>query len=121
MNMSEKQYEVMVTPFAETAIQSQEDYLRFTLYSDQAADHWLDMMEHVLMDLAFLPERYPIIDREPWHSERVRYHVVEGYIVYFWIAEKKKTVYLVDVISQRLDQDKRLLASTQAFEQHNSR
>ena len=114
--MSKRLYEVIITPFAESAMQDCVDYLRFELFSDQAADNWLDMMERAVNDIAFLPVKYPLVDREPWHSSGVRFYVVKGYIIYFWISDEKKIVYLIDVIHQRMDQDKRLFTSVQDFE-----
>lgn len=44
--MTEKQYEVIVTPFAESALQGYNDYFRHELFTDdQTVDEWLDHME----------------------------------------------------------------------------
>ena len=43
--MSEKQYEVIVTPFAESSLQDYADSIRYNLLDDETADLFLDRME----------------------------------------------------------------------------
>ena len=69
--MNEKRYKVIVTPFAEAALQQYDDYLRNELYADQAADDWIDLFENSIRELASFPEKYPLVSNEPWHSEGV--------------------------------------------------
>lgn len=115
--MSEKQYEVIVTPFAESSLRDYDDYYRYELGADQAADHFLDRMEQEMKELSFLPNRYPLVDREPWYSNGVRFFPVIGYNIYYWVNEARMRVYVTDVISQKMDQDKRLIESMVAFNQ----
>ena len=114
--MNNKRYKVIVTPFAETALMEYDDYLRCELLSDQAADCWLSLFEKEANSLAFMPERCPLVEREPWHSEGVRYHPVKGINIYFWINTKLEKVYIIDVVNQRMNQDKRLIESYLSLE-----
>ena len=50
--MSGKQYEVIVTPFAESALQRYYDHLRYELFAEQAANDWLNRMEQAIMELS---------------------------------------------------------------------
>ena len=49
--MSEKQYEVIVTPFAESSLQDYADSIRYDLLDDETAALFLDRMEQALRDL----------------------------------------------------------------------
>ena len=113
--MSEKQYEVIVTPFAESALQEQVDYIRNALLADQTADLFLEQMEQSIQELAYLPHRYQLVDREPWHSNSIHCYPFMGYNIYYWVSEERMRVYVTDVISQRMNQDKRLIESTLAY------
>ena len=113
--MGEKQYEVIVTPFAESALLEQADYLRDRFFDDKAADNLLDQMEASIQELAFFPDRYQFVDREPWHSNNVRFYPFMGYNIYYWVNEEKMRVYIIDVISQKMNQDKRLIESLLAY------
>ncbi len=115
--MNEKQYKVIVTPFAETALQEYSDYLRLELVSDQAADNWIDLFEREAKSLAYMPEKFPLVEKEPWHSEGIHYHPVKSINIYFWINEERGKVYITDVVNQRMNQDKRLIESILSFYQ----
>ena len=113
--MSEKQYDVIVTPFAEEALQRIDDRLRIELFAEQAADNWLDRLERTLQELSFLPNRYQLVGREPWYSNGIRYFPFMGYNIYYWVSEDRAKVYVIDVVAQRMDQDKRLIESALEF------
>ena len=78
--MSEKQYDVIVTPFAESALQDYYDRIRYELLDVQSADNWLDRMEQAIQELSELPYRFSLVPREPWYSNGVRYYPFIGYI-----------------------------------------
>ena len=115
--MSEKPYKVIITPFAEASLQQYDDYLRFELYADQAADDWIDLFENSVKELAFFPAKYPLVSNEPWHSEGVHSFPVKGQMIYYWISDERMKVYVMDVVSQRMDQNKRLIESQITFYQ----
>ena len=115
--MSEKQYKVIVTPFAEAALDEYDEYLRSELFADQAADSWLDVFEQATISLRTFPEKYQLVAREPWHSAGIRFYPVKGQNIYYWISEERQKVYITDVIGQRMNQDKRLIESLIAFYQ----
>jgi toxin ParE1/3/4 len=107
--MSEKQYEVIVTPFAESSLQDYADSIRYDLLDDETADLFLDRMEQAIRELGYLPYRYTLVTKEPWHSNGIRFFPHIGYNIYYWINEARMRVYVTDVINQKMDQDKRLL------------
>ena len=118
--MSEKQYEVIVTPFAESALQDYYDHIRYESLDVQTADNWLDRMEQAIQELSELPNRFSLVPREPWYSNGVRYYPFIGYNIYYWLNEERIKVYVIDVICQKVDQDKRLIESMLAYYKNNS-
>ena len=76
--MSEKLYKVIITPFAEAALDAYDEYLRSELFADQAADSWLDAFEQTIISLRSFPEKYQLADREPWHSAGIHMHPVKA-------------------------------------------
>ena len=119
--MDKKRYKVVVTPFAEAALEQYDDYLRLELFSNQAADARLELFEREAASLSFFPEKHPLMEREPWRSEGVRCRAVKGLNIYFWINGDRMKVYIIDVVSQRMDQDKRLLKALFAFYDENEK
>ena len=115
--MSEKLYKVIITPFAEAALDAYDEYLRSELFADQAADSWLDAFEQTIISLRSFPEKYQLADREPWRSAGIHMHPVKGQNIYYWISEERQKVYIFDVIGQRMNQDKRLIESLITFYQ----
>ena len=118
--MSEKQYDVIVTPFAESALQDYYHRIRYELLDVQSADNWLDRMEQAIHELSELPYRFSLVPSEPWYSNGVRYYPFIGYNIYYWVNEDRIKVYVIDVVCQKMDQDKRLIKSMLAYYKSNN-
>ena len=99
------------------ALQEYDDYIRLELFTDQAADDWIELFEQEGKALAFMPEKFPLVEKEPWRSEGVRCHPVKSINIYFWINADLGKVYIIDFVSQRMNRDKRLIESWLAFYQ----
>ena len=98
-----------MTPFAESSLQDYADSIRYDLLDDETADLFLDRMEQAIRELGYLPYRYTLVTKEPWHSNGIRFFPHIGYNIYYWINEARMRVYVTDVINQKMDQDKHLL------------
>ena len=109
--MSEKRYKITVTPFVEQALQEYDDYLRLEAFDDQAADQWIDAFEREMDGLTTFPAKFRLMNKEPWHSAGVRIRSIKGRNIYYWISEERQKVYVIDVISEKMNQDKRLTES----------
>lgn len=44
------------------------------------------------------PERYQLIDEEPWRNEGIRKIAVSNFLIYYWINESEKIVQIIAVI-----------------------
>jgi len=68
-------------------------------------------MENAIQGLSILPRKYHTVEREPWHSNDIRCLSIIGYNIYYWINDNNMKVYIIDVVSHKMDQDKRLIES----------
>lgn len=61
----------------------------------------MDKLEKSIMALTEFPERYQLIDEEPWRSESVRKIVVNNFLVYYWINTQERKVHVTAVIYKK--------------------
>jgi hypothetical protein len=59
-------------------------------------------------DLAEMPKRHSLVDKEPWRSEEVRKVIVKNFLIYFWVDEENMKVQVIAVIYEKRDQLARL-------------
>ena len=50
-----------------------------------------------IMELSALPQRYSLIDEEPWRSEGIRKPVVKNFLIYYWIDNECNKVQVTAV------------------------
>lgn len=101
-------YEIKITRQAQEQMEEIVDYISYELSAPEAAHNLLDKMEESIMDLSVFPERYPLVDEEPWRTEDVRKIVVENFLIYYWVDKVKKKVQVTSVIYGRRDQIEQL-------------
>ena len=101
--MPEK-YTVKITSQAQEQLREIVSYIRFTLQSPGTALKMLDTLEEEIASLDQFPNRVPLTEEEPWHSQGIHKLSVKNYLVYFWINEVAKTVQVIGVIYGRRDQ-----------------
>lgn len=101
-------YEVKITLQAQNQMEEIVDYISHELCAPDAANNLLDNLEENIMALAEFPERYQLIDEEPWGTEGIRKIVVKNFLVYYWIDKDKKKVQVTAVIYAKGDQIEQL-------------
>lgn len=101
--MPEK-YTVKITPQAQERFREIVSYIRFTLQSPGTALKMLDTLEEGMASLDQFPNRVPLTEEEPWHSQGIHKLSIKNYLVHFWINEDAKTVQVISVIYGRRDQ-----------------
>lgn len=97
-------YEVKITRQAKEQMVEIVDYISGELLAPDAAIHLLDKIENNIMSLSELPERFQLIEEEPWRSEGIRKLVVHNFLVYYWINEMDYKVQVISVIYDKRDQ-----------------
>ena len=65
----DKEYKVKVTWQAMAQMKEIVQYISVELLSPEAADKLLDKMREAIAKLSVMPERYALIEEEPWKQE----------------------------------------------------
>lgn len=100
--MPEK-YTVKITLQAQEQLREIISYIRFTLQAPGTARKLLDTLEEEIASLDQFPNRVPLTEEEPWHSQGIHKLSVKNYLVYFWVNEDTKTVQAIGIIYGRKD------------------
>lgn len=66
------EYSVKMTPHAVLQIEEIISYISHVLMSPESAKGWTDRLQKEIAGLSELPERFPLLDAEPWHSRGIR-------------------------------------------------
>ena len=97
-------YTVKLTSSAAIQIKETIAYISKVLLAPETAKAWADRLEKEISSLDDMPARYPLLDREPWSSIGYRKMPVSNFIVYYFIDEEAKTVWVTAVIYAKRDQ-----------------
>lgn len=97
-------YTVKITSQAQEQLREIVSYIRYTLQSPETAVRMLNTLEEEISSLEYFPNRLPLTEEEPWHSQGVHKLPVKNYLVYFWVDEAEKRVQVIGVIYGRRDQ-----------------
>ena len=97
-------YQVKISPTAALQLNQTVRYISEILLVPKIAKKWLGVMEAAILALDTLPNRYPLVEEEPWHTKNIRKMVIKGFIVYYLVNENKNVVTVTAVIYERRDQ-----------------
>ena len=101
--MSEK-YTVKITQQAQEQIREIVSYIRFTLQAPETAMKMLDTLQEEIASLDQFPNRIPLTEEDPWHSQAIHKFPVKNYLIYFWVDEETKKVQIIGAVYGRKDQ-----------------
>ena len=104
-----EQYQVHITRYAYKQMKEIRQYIEHELLSPDAAKALLVSIRKVVSNLAFMPAKYQLVEEEPWHTEGVRRVIVRNFLVYYFIDEEKKKVYVTAVVYGKREQLKQLV------------
>ncbi len=98
------EYRVKITDYAIEQMQEIVGYISKVLKEPDIAKKQSLKIQKAIKSLKETPLRFPLVDREPWHSEQVRKMTVGNFIVYYWTDEDKLTVWVTAVVYGRREQ-----------------
>ena len=101
--MPEK-YMVKITTQAQEQLKEIIHYINYSLQAPGTAMKMLDTLEKEIASLDQFPNRVPLTEEEPWHSQGIHKLPVKNYLVYFWVDEEAKKVQVIGIIYGRRDQ-----------------
>lgn len=98
------EYSVKITSYSVFQIQEIIIYISKVLLAPEIATAWADFLEKQIAKLNTMPARFPLVDKEPWRSNGKRRMPVRNFIVYYFIDDDKKEVWVTSVVYSKRDQ-----------------
>ena len=87
-----RQYKVIYSPAAKDDLRTIAAYLLYKLRSPQAAKNVTTRIRGEITSLSNMPERYALVEWEPWSSMRMHRVSVGSYVIFYMIDESADTV-----------------------------
>lgn len=98
------QYQVKMTDHATEQMVEAVSYISKMLLVPDVALRWSERIQAEIASLSKMPGRYPLTPEEPWRSEGVHKMPVENFLVYYWINETERIVWVTAIVYGRRDQ-----------------
>ncbi|MCD7822959.1 MAG: type II toxin-antitoxin system RelE/ParE family toxin [Oscillospiraceae bacterium] len=99
-----KTYKVRLSPLALEQMAEICDYILHQLQNPDAARNLIKRIRADVMKLDQMPERFQLVDEEPWRSRGIRKLIVKNFYAYYWIDEESVIVYITAVTYAKRDQ-----------------
>ena len=96
--MSGKKYSVRYSALAKTDLKDIYSYIAFELKARATARAQTDRIRQEIKALDTLPERYQIVDWEPWQQMNVRRVSVDNFVVFYRVSRNEKVVEIVRIV-----------------------
>ena len=103
-----KQYKVQITKYALAQMEEIRDYIVNELHAPQAAYSLILEMKNKVASLSSMPERYQPVDSKKWREQGIRKIIVKNFIMYYWIDEEQRKIYITAVVYGKRNQLKEL-------------
>lgn len=100
----EMHYSVKLNKHSVLQIQEAITYISKVLFAPDTAKAWSDYLEKKIAGLDTMPERFPLVDKEPWHSNGIRKMPVKNFIVYYYVDNDLKEVWITAVVYAKQNQ-----------------
>jgi toxin ParE1/3/4 len=98
-----KEWRVVIAEQAEYDIESIFQYIAFDLAEPAIAYIHVNRIHDNIRKLSYMPERYRIINSEPWRSRGVRRINVGNFAIFFTLDKETDTVSIFRVIYAKRD------------------
>lgn len=92
-----KTYRIAYATDAHEDIRGIYSHIAFTLREKRTASKQVDRIRKEIASLKIFPERYSVVDWEPWASREIRKMPVDNYVVYYHPDTKGKTVTIIRI------------------------
>ena len=102
------EFAVSIGEQAEAQLTELFHYIRDSLQAPRAAGDMLDLLDKEIQSLSRYPNRYALIEEEPWHSAGVHRITVKNYLVYYLVDDAARFVNVTAIIYGGRDQKKQL-------------
>ncbi len=92
------EYSVHLTPHAIVQIQETVSYISKVLNEPNTANAWADYLQNEIRKLDSMPARFPLVEDEKWAEKGIRKFPIKNFIVYYFIDEDSKAVWITAVV-----------------------
>lgn len=92
------EWKVVYTEQAERDLRSIFEYIAFSLLEPEIAKNQSRRIMDTVAKLNDMPLRYPLYQKEPWHSKGLRVLPVDNYLGFYLPIETKKTVAIIRIM-----------------------
>ncbi len=100
-------YTIIVSKQAESDLNSIYHYIAFNLANPNIADKICGNLINAMADLEFMPERFRLYDKEPWHSIGIRIMPFKNYKVIYYVDKRHKKVIIYNICNNKENFDKK--------------
>ena len=97
-------YTIKISPDAATDIIESSNYISNILQAPESAQNLSQKLKSVINSLDIMPNRFPIVDKEPWKSRKIHRVNVGSYCIYYRVDENTKIVWISTVVYAKRDQ-----------------
>ena len=87
-----KKYKVIYSPAAKDDLRDTARYIIYELKNPQAAKNVTNRIRSAVKSLCKMPDRYSLVDWEPWASMKTHKVPVGNYIIFYFIEDDAATV-----------------------------
>jgi toxin ParE1/3/4 len=101
-------YQVYLTENAEVDLNTIANYLVYKLLAGENALKQIERIEHAIISLEVMPERYQVYDKKPWKEKNLREMVVDNYLVFYVVDNNEKIVTVIRIMYGKRDIEKQL-------------
>ncbi|MBQ3416972.1 MAG: type II toxin-antitoxin system RelE/ParE family toxin [Ruminococcus sp.] len=98
------EYSVRLTSYSIFQIQETISYISKVLLVPETATAWSGFLEKQIAGLNIMPARFPLVDIEPWRTNGIRRMPVKNFIVYYYVEENAKEVWITSVVYSKRNQ-----------------
>jgi toxin ParE1/3/4 len=91
-------WKVVYTEQAERDLCSIFEYIAFSLLEPETAKNQSRRIMDTVAKLNEMPLRYPLYQKEPWHSKGLRVLPVDNYLAFYLPVETKTTVAVIRIM-----------------------
>lgn len=91
-------YEIFYTDDASNDIDEIHDYIAETLREKRTADRLIMRIRDNIDSLNQFPERYPVVEWEPFRTRRTRKLTVGHYVVFYNVEHERQHVIILRIV-----------------------
>ena len=103
--MIEETYQLAYAPEAVADIRSIYAYIAFELGVPATAAKQVNRIRKMIKSLDFMPEKYVLIEKEPWKSKHTHKMSVDSYTVFYKVDKDRRVVTNIRIVYGGRDTD----------------